>query len=68
MWTHTADIFTFSAGSRAGGGIAIAPAITQVSSATMAAATAELAQRTGLTDSEGEGEEAEQPHSGEKDD
>ena len=35
----------------------MAPTVTQVSINTMAAATAELALRTGLTDSEEEGEE-----------
>ncbi|RDX46170.1 hypothetical protein OH76DRAFT_1356488 [Lentinus brumalis] len=39
---------------RAGGGVTMTATPTQVSSATMAAAMAELAERTGLTDSEGE--------------
>ncbi len=42
--------------SRAAGGVSMTPALTQVSNATMAAATAELADRTGLTDSEDEGD------------
>ncbi|TFK84311.1 hypothetical protein K466DRAFT_496806 [Polyporus arcularius HHB13444] len=42
---------------RAGGGLAMTPTVTQVSSSTMAAAVAELAERSGLTDSEGEEED-----------
>ncbi len=43
--------------SRAGGGVAMTPTLTQVSTEAMDAATAEFAQSTGLTDSEGEGED-----------
>lgn len=42
--------------SRAGGGISVTPSATQLSTEDMAAATAEFAHSTGLTDSEGEGE------------